>query len=94
MTIIREGKEYKLTDEELWMAHMECERNSNIEELNYWLDYMDEGGEINSDIKKQINVSKYVDDYKKRLCKNDYICETINYFTMDYIKDYILPDFQ
>ena len=38
MKIIRDGKEYELTTQELFDAHTEYEHNCDVEDMHEWLD--------------------------------------------------------
>ena len=92
MTIERNGIEYELTRDELIKAYFEEQRNSYIEELEYWLNEAVGNDDITEDQAKAVNIEDYVDDYKAKLDYHDGINERINIFTQDFINDYIIED--
>lgn len=94
MTIERNGKQIELTADEIYAAHLEWQRQADIEELDFWLDAINDDLEIEPEVAEAINLEDYVEMYREKLYYNNYLHERINEFTEDFVREVIIKDYE
>lgn len=90
MKITRNGIEYELTEDEVFVAWREGQRLADIEELGYWLDALVEDGEITKEDADKVNIEEYVDEYRMKLDSYEYVNELTNSHAFNFVREEII----